>query len=1092
MSLSKSKISLIQQSIDFDNPAPQLINWPANHAFPLNLKDYTSRRTVLEVVLEDIAQSENYLVVTGFTSLAHIIELFGGTVTFGDLKDVRIVLGFEPELRERKLWKSAELDKDIKEFWAGQHYSLLNGGVVIKVIELIKDQRLCFRLSDGLHAKIYVGDLHVILGSANFSKNGTTIQHEANIRIPNDAGKPVEQEQYRQIKQIAENYYKLGKPYNDAMIELLRTLLKLTTWQEALARAISELLDKPWLNDIPELNNKLNTLKLWPSQRIGLGQAMYILQTQGCILIADPTGSGKTKMISTLQLVLYHWLWETGRRNKSYAVTICPRLVKDSWHKEFVDIEFSQSGQISMGALSYTKGHYHATHLKEIRNANILVVDEAHNFLNLHSFRSISVAEHTSDNIILSTATPINKKPKDLMRLIELLGVDNLGDQELEDFKALKKQKHIKSNSPEFAALKSYIEKFIVRRTKTQLNKLIDREPELYLNRQNKQCRYPDHSPEIYKTGETKEDQRIARQINALAGDLKGLVYLQRIMRPDDLEVKDEQYHIDLRLRAAKALAKYNIQAKMRSSKAALLEHIKGTEAALAEYKFKSSKEKSGNLLATIRKISEAVPKNQLKHCCPDWLTDIEAYQIASREEIAIYEQIAKLSIDLSPSRELKKVNELLKLFKAHELVLAFDSTVITLDFLGQLLRTNYPGSGIEHHVVTGVSTKTSIASILKKFDLGSTSKNVLAFCSDSMSEGVNLQQASALMFLDMPSVLRIAEQRIGRIDRLDSPHAQIKVYWPLDTVEFALRSDARLIRTSFDTESLIGSNFTIPDEIMDQHLEDVIRPDDMIQAMKENKDQEYLWAGVQDAFTSVHDLYEGEKPLITRETYDTYRNVDASVKVKLSIGVSELPWVFLAVKGTKAISPRWYFVDADKNIHVELGEVCRQLRNHIIHTEQWEMRWSDSVQLELNNYIDLLLRNEINILPSKRKRAIMVAKVILNKQLKAAEKDKIRRPLLQKVLEMFDPKIVNEEYNVDYYHFSQQWLDIFTPILADKKRKQKKRDSKVLSLLDLRNDKSVELPNEVLQKILDEAPLIINMWSRVAACIIGIPRGML
>ncbi len=1077
--------------MDFDNPPPPLVVWPDNHAFPLNLRGFVerARATVLEVVLEDIAESENYLVVTGFTSLAHIIELFGGKVRFGQLEDVRIVLGFEPELRERKLWKSAELDKDVKEYWAGQYYSLLNGGVVIKVIELIKEERICFRLSDGLHAKIYVGDRHTILGSANFSRNGLTLQHEANIRVANDPLKPVEQAQFQQIKQIAENYYQLGKPYNDTIIELLKNLLKLVTWQEALARAIAELLDKPWLNDIPELANKLNSLKLWPSQRLGLGQAMYILQTQGCVLIADPTGSGKTKMISTLQLVLYHWLWETGRRNKSYAVTICPPLVKDSWHKEFVDIEFSQSGQISMGALSYTKGHSHGTYLKEIRNANILVVDEAHNFLNLHSFRSMSVAEHTSDNIILATATPINKRPKDLMRLIELLGVDNLGDQELEDFKALKKQRHIKSNSPEFAALKTYIEKFIVRRTKTQLNKLIDREPELYINRQGKQCRYPENAPQIYKTGESKEDQRIAQEINRLAGELKGLIYLQTIIKPDDLEAKDEQYHIDLRLRAAKALSKYNIQAKMRSSKAALLEHLKGTDAALDEYQFKSGKDKSGNVIATITKLSAALPKNQMKPVCPEWLTDLVAYQQACHEEITIYEQIAKLSIDLSLSRELKKIGELLKLFKEHALVLAFDSTVLTLDFLGKLIRTHHPDIGIDHHVVTGASTKAAVANILKKFDLGSTSENVLALCSDSMSEGVNLQQASALMFLDMPSVLRIAEQRIGRIDRLDSPHAKIKVYWPFDSVEFALRSDRRLIKTSFDTESLIGSNFTIPDEIMDQHLDEVIRPEEMIKAIKENKDQEYLWAGVQDAFTSVHNLYEGSNTLIDLKTYEAWKDVDASVKVKLSIGRSESPWIFLAVKGTKAISPRWYFVDAEKKISVELGEVCQQLRHHITSTEHWEMKWSDTVQKELDHYIKLLLDNEINILPSKRKRAIGVAKIILGKQLKLADKDPLRRKLIRQILDMFEPRIVNEEYNIDYYHFSQQWLDIFTPILAEKKRAQKKKDKKVLSLLDLRNDKSVELSNEVLEKILNEAPLIINMWSRVASCIIGLPN---
>jgi hypothetical protein len=152
-------------------------------------------------------------------------------------------------------------------------------------------------------------------------------------------------------------------------------------------------------------------------------------------------------------------------------------------------------------------------------------------------------------------------------------------------------------------------------------------------------------------------------------------------------------------------------------------------------------------------------------------------------------------------------------------------------------------------------------------------------------------------------------------------------------------------------------------------------------------------------------------------------------------------------------------------------------------------MKWSDDVQPELDRYIKLLLRNEINILPSKRKRAIEVAKVILERELKLAAKNIPRRKLIRDILEMFDPKIVNTEYNIDYYHFSQQWLDIFTPILSEKKRKQGKRDKKVLSLLDLKNDRSIELSDELLTKILNQAPLIVNMWSRVASCIIGLPE---
>ena len=50
------------------------------------------------------------------------------------------------------------------------------------MIEKIKSGLVTFRIYDRLHAKIYVFDHSVILGSANFSKNGLTRQYEANLR----------------------------------------------------------------------------------------------------------------------------------------------------------------------------------------------------------------------------------------------------------------------------------------------------------------------------------------------------------------------------------------------------------------------------------------------------------------------------------------------------------------------------------------------------------------------------------------------------------------------------------------------------------------------------------------------------------------------------------------------------------------------------------------------------------------------------------------------------------------------------------------------------------------------------------------------
>jgi hypothetical protein len=46
------------------------------------------------------------------------------------------------------------------------------------------------------------------------------------------------------------------------------------------------------------------------------------------------------------------------------------------------------------------------------------------------------------------------------------------------------------------------------------------------------------------------------------------------------------------------------------------------------------------------------------------------------------------------------------------------------------------------------------------------------------------------IVHFDMPTTLRIAEQRVGRVDRMDSPYERIEVWWPADGPSFATRSD--------------------------------------------------------------------------------------------------------------------------------------------------------------------------------------------------------------------------------------------------------------------------------------------------------------
>ncbi|MBW4688315.1 MAG: hypothetical protein KME40_25305 [Komarekiella atlantica HA4396-MV6] len=1074
---STSSESEPQPNLNTEN---SVLQWPSNTSFPLNIS--SEKRNVKQEIIKDINYSENYLIVTGFTSLGNIIDIFSTDIYISKTNSVRIILGSVPEIRPRKFWKRVELQKEIKDYWLERGYSLLNGANIIKTIEYIKTDKLHFKILDNLHAKLYIGKGHAILGSSNFSKNGLTQQLEANMRVQNNFIIPIENEPYEGMAQIAENYYKSGQDYKDGIIDLLEQLMRITSWEEALARAIAEILECNWFKGFPQLYEKLNNVSLWPAQRYGLGQALYILQTQGCVLIADPTGSGKTKLITTLQLLLFYWLWESDRMNKSYILTICPPIVKNNWHQESVEIGFAQSSQVSMGLLSHTQNSRYKDILKEIKSANILTIDEAHNYLNSKSRRSDNISKHTSDYVILSTATPISKQVRDLLRLIEMLDVDNLDDDELNQLKRLKKG-GLLNNAKETENLRNYIRKFIVRRTKKQFKNLIEREPEKYKDRFGRLCRYPKTESHTYATKETTKDKSIALEINNLAKQLKGIVYLQKLEKTDYYFEIGEEAYIKMRLNTANTLAIFAVQATLRSSRVALIELIEGTKLVLDEFKFTTSKIHSGKIIEKLENYKIKLPDNKLSdNLLPSWLTNLAEYQKVCDKEIKIYTQIAQLVRKISPARENSKVEKLVKLFEKHNLVIAFDSTIITLDYLKKLIRENH--TNIETYIVTGTTTKDTA---LKKFELGSKEKNILGLLSDCMSEGVNLQQASAVLFLDMPTVLRIAEQRIGRIDRLDSPHKKIQVFWPSESDEFALRTDKKLIKTSLDAESLIGLNFDIPPQVLDKHMDEIVRPKDFVEALEELEQEDYIWEGIQDAFKPVHNLYEGENSLIQRKDYLYFKDVNASVKVKISILKSKENWLFIATRGGKSSPPRWYFIDSKDCIYSELPEICREIRSRL-NTSTNPEKWTDTTTQVLSKYLQLLKINEIKLLPNKRKRALEVVQFIIERQLQIT-KNASNKSLYEEVLELFKPTSIDSEYSINYYLFSQQWLDILNPYLFEK-RQDIKYKRQIVSLNDLKEDKEfhkILLNPEKLEQIINNLPYTQPIWQNVAACIIGI-----
>jgi superfamily II DNA or RNA helicase len=1060
------------------------LDLPGQDQFPLNL--IKQGRTVRDVLLKDIRSSEDYLILTGFTSLSHLIDIFG-TTDYPKLRKLRIVIGFDPDERVSKRLPHYSLSAEIKNYWLKQNVSIRLCGPILNIIEKIKAGLFDFRVRDRLHAKIYVGDQAAILGSSNFSKSGTQLQSEANIRVASQAESG--QKQYENIKRIAEYYYDIATDYNQDIIELLQKLLKDATWQEALARAIAEILDSKWMKDYPALYQALISHELWPSQKIGIARAMKIIQDQGRVLIADPTGSGKTKFATALAYTLFHWLWENGLKDRSNAVIICPKQVMDNWQRE--QEHFTLYNKIeSMGRLSLGLDKNQRLLQKLIENSDILVIDEAHNYLHPKSKRSQAINPKGSSHVILSTATPINKKAEDLLRLIELLDIDNLSDTDLDTYLELRKNKKRTIDKMQLDTLRSYVNNFIVRRTKKELNKMIQREPEHYKNCYGHTCKYPKTHSLVYETGETENDKTIAEEILGLTASLKGVHYLQTLKLPDHLyKEEDQASYVKQRFHSATALSAYMVRAALRSSHCALYEYLHGTQRANERFLLNSTKNPSGDIVSKIEKYAVSVPHKYVGDMLlgedHKWLYDKDIYEIVCRDEIIIYQKISTLAEQLSGERELRKAMTLIEKAKEHKQILAFDATVITLDYLKKVIDEK------KEKIRTIVATGQQIHNrhlVKELLSLGSSNEEqLIALCSDAMSEGINLQGAKCLVLLDMPSVLRIIEQRIGRIERMDCEHEDIYIYWPNDSDSFSLKRDKRMIDILMITDNLIGNNVDIPKIIYEKHLKDNPTTTNLIEAFKEYTAEDLEWEGVKDSTQYLYGLIEGKDALIDHAIYKEFKDVEATVKSAVSFVENDRDWCFFAFRGSTSRSPKWLFIDERNNGYTDFAEITQKLKKYLDKDTITQRKWVDvDMGGHMKKIVGLLRRQEKKLLPWKKKRALTIAERLLKQRIEKGLFEGAEKQKAEKLLTLFNTDFGPDDF-IDLDHFADLWLAILTPALDTLKR-TKTWKRKIYTLRDL-NVKNTPLTGERLDWILANCQYSNTLDEMISACIIGIVK---
>ncbi|RUM36179.1 MAG: helicase [Desulfobulbus sp.] len=1090
-SLTGTQLGLFDAPVVRDAKKRQITDWPDRYRFPLNF----AGRKVEDVVCDDISRSTHPLLVTGFTSLDYLIDFVA------DLPDesperISLLLGSEPSPARRTDYglSGQTYPQEVLDYWLEAGISLRLCHKILLFIEMLEKGRISSRyISDRdntLHAKIFIADVSATLGSSNFSFTGFRKQLEANVRF--DAQK--EPKRYREVKQIAENYWSLGEDYTKELLDLLRQLLQVVSWQEALGRACAELLEGDWARQYLKNSTVSNGNELWPSQKVGIAQALWMVENVGSVLVADATGSGKTRMGAHLLRAVMDKIWSTGRARKDITVLVCPpNTVEDSWQRE--------SGAcglplitMSHGILSHKKSGKHEDTLNLVRRAQSLAIDEAHNFLNPKSSRTRGILGNMADVMVMFTATPINRGVRDLLRIVDLLGADNLEESALKLFERLEKRSRKAGNQfvttkEERLAMQKEVQRFTLRRTKSMLNTMVDQEPERYCDDRGTPCRYPEHIPQTYPTRESGKDQECAEKIRKLAGKLLGLVNLRSgIDLPDGLpETINREKYIRGRLLGAKGLAVYNVMSRLRSSKAALVEHLLGTQAALEQFGLHEpiKTEDTGNILQALEENSGRIPESSLQDLLPDWLVDPEKHQKYVQQEVEIYHRILTLVSRISDNRERAKADRLAELTRNHPLILAFDSCLITLAVIQKYLQQHDEKFTVL--VATGSQTANK-KKVNDLFQLGSSAKGVIALCSDAMSEGLNLQQASTVVLLDMPSVIRLAEQRVGRVDRMNSPHKQIEVWWPLDTDAFSLKTDKKFFRRYSEVKDILGSNLDLPDNLVPEEMVDgPATVEEMVQKLKELDKKGTSWDGIHDAFQPVRDLVDDAKGIVPEDVYGDVKESTARVVSSVSLVKAQQAWAFFAIAGVNKGAPKWVFLEhaAAKPI-THLEEVAELLRKHLAgEPENQPMNKEASMLIE--KFLQHVLARESELLPRKKQRALYEMDLVLKYWHKKAKEEEQwqRKELLEQILDLVNAPRTDQD-RPDLDSIAEAWLDLTRDVWYE--TLLKRRRFKPLRLKDIRkNLQKNPLATDRLQQTFSNIVRAPSLYARVVAAIIGV-----
>ncbi len=270
-----------------------------------------------------------------------------------------------------------------------------------------------------LHGKAYIvhgvpalGALGIV-GSSNFTGAGLTINRELNAVLKQSSAVKELQEWFDALWSESENY-------KSELLELLARFTCLYTPYEIYIKILYEALKDRLEQELSERGNQPSPIALTDFQHDGYLAAKEILENYNGVLIADSVGLGKTYLALRL-------LEDYAYRQRQTALIVCPAAIRDSVWAPLLQRFAIPHELVSMEEL----GRREFPVEEYARRFRIIVVDESHNFRNPHTnrwtnlYQLITKADGEDKKVILLTATPINNTVFDLYHQLRLITRDD-------------------------------------------------------------------------------------------------------------------------------------------------------------------------------------------------------------------------------------------------------------------------------------------------------------------------------------------------------------------------------------------------------------------------------------------------------------------------------------------------------------------------------------------------------------------------------------------------------------------------------------------------------------------------------------------